>query len=80
MYIIEIDISDWGGDETVTIETSDFDKIEIIRGFIEFQQEHGWAVDYDVVTDDEEEDDDIDEDTEEDEPATSTYVITKIED
>jgi hypothetical protein len=83
MYKIEIDISDWGGDETVTIETSDFDKIEIIREFIEFQKDHGWAADYDVVTDEDEEVDGIDEEVEEeeDEPATvSTYVITKIED
>jgi len=79
MYKIEIDISDWGSDETVTIETSDFDKIEIIREFIEFQQEHGWAADYDVVTDEDEEVDGVDED--EDEPATvSKFVITKIED
>jgi len=83
MYKIEIDISDWGGDEKVNIETSDFDKIEIIREFIEFQKDHGWAVDYDVVTDEDEEVDGIDEEVEEeeDEPATvSTYVITKIED
>ena len=79
MYKIEIDISDWGSDETVTIETSDFDKIEIIREFIEFQQEHGWAADYDVITDEDEEVDGVDED--EDEPATvSKFVITKIED
>jgi len=83
MYKIEIDISDWGGDEKVNIETSDFDKIEIIREFIEFQKDHGWAVDYDVVTDEDEEVDGIDEEVEEeeDEPVTvSTYVITKIED
>jgi hypothetical protein len=74
MYKIEIDISAWGGDEKVTIETSDFDKIEIIREFIEFQQENGWAADYDHVVD-------LDEETEEEEPSTvSTYVITKIED
>jgi hypothetical protein len=83
MYKIEIDISDWGGDEKVNIETSDFDKIEIIREFIEFQKDHGWAVDYDVVTDEDEEVDGIDEEVEEeeDEPVTvSTNVITKIED
>lgn len=76
MYKIEIDISAWGGDEKVTIETSDFEKIEIIREFIEFQQENGWAADYEQVVDFEEE-----EMEEEDEPSTiSTYVITKIED
>ena len=64
MYKIEIDISAWGGDEKVTIETSDFDKIELIREFIEFQQENGWAADYEQVAEDEEEDfgDEEDED------------------
>jgi hypothetical protein len=75
MYKIEIDISAWGGDEKVTIETSDFDKIELIREFIEFQQENGWAADYEQIVEDEE----IEED--EDEAVTvSTYVVTKIED
>ena len=74
MYKIEIDISAWGGDEKVTIETSDFDKIELIREFIEFQQENGWAADYEQIVEDEEEED-------EDEAVTvSTYVVTKIED
>ena len=76
MYKIEIDISAWGGDEKVTIETSDFDKIELIREFIEFQQENGWAADYEQVAEDEEEDEE-----DEDEAVTvSTYIITKIED
>ena len=71
MYKIEIDISAWGGDEKVTIETSDFDKIEIIREFIEMQMENGWAADYEHVV----ELDEMEED--EDEPTTvSTYVIT----
>ena len=77
MYKIEIDISAWGGDEKVVIETSDFDKIELIREFIEFQQDNGWAADYEQVIDDEEEEDF----EEEEEPSTSsTYLITKIED
>jgi hypothetical protein len=77
MYKVEIDISAWGGDEKVVIETNDFDKIQIIQEFIEMQMDNGWCVDYAVVEDDEE--DELEED--EDEPATvSTYVITKIED
>ena len=77
MYKIEIDISAWGGDEKVTIETSDFDKIEIIREFIDMQMDNGWAADYEQIVDEE-----IDEEVEdEDEAVTvSTYVITKIED
>jgi len=52
MYKIEIDISGWEySSETVIIETEDFEKIAIIQEFIQFQQDHGWAVDYDVVDD-----------------------------
>jgi hypothetical protein len=76
MYKIEIDISAWGGDEKVTIETSDFDKIEIIREFIDMQMDNGWAADYEQIVDlDEEEVEDEDEAV-----TVSTYVITKIED
>ena len=78
MYKIEIDISAWGGDEKVTIETTDFEKIELIREFIEFQQDNGWAADYEQILDEEEEEE---EEVEDDDPVTvSTYVITKIED
>ena len=77
MYKIEIDISAWGGDEKVTIETSDFDKIELIREFIEFQQENGWAADYEQVAEDDEEEEEEDED---EAVTVSTYIITKIED
>jgi hypothetical protein len=76
MYTVKIDISDWSSDEFVTIETNDFDKVQILQEFIELQKEYGWAVDYDVVVAEDEEVDGI----EEDEPTTvSTYVITKIE-
>jgi hypothetical protein len=50
MFKIEINIAEWDfGTDTVTIETEDFDKIAIIQEFIEFQQLHGWCVDYDVT-------------------------------
>ena len=51
MYKVEIKIGDWDfvQDEVVTIETSDFEKAQIIQEFIEFQQEYGWAVEYDVT-------------------------------
>jgi hypothetical protein len=62
MYKITIDLSEWGtDDEVLTIETFDFDKIEIIKEFIEFQQAHGWAVDYDVVVEEDEEDEEEDD-------------------
>lgn len=51
MYKVEIKIGDYAfmEDEVVTIETSDFEKAQIIQEFIEFQQSYGWAVDYDVT-------------------------------
>jgi len=50
--------------EKITVETWDFDKIQIIRDFVAFQEEHGWAVEYEAIDIDE------DEDTEEEEVAT----------
>ena len=41
--------------EKIIIETWDFDKIQIIRNFIAFQEDHGWAVDYEEVEFDDEE-------------------------
>jgi len=51
MYKVQINIADWDfmDDEILTIETSDFEKVQIIQEFIEFQKEYGWAVDYDVT-------------------------------
>ena len=72
MYKVVIDIGDWSWDEEqkVTIETGDFDKAQIIQEFVEFQKEHGWAADYDLVEDYEEEEDEVEEDeVEEDEIA-----------
>ena len=78
MYTVKIDISDWCSDEFVTIETSDFDKVQIIQEFIEFQREYGWCADYELLVGDGEEE--VDGIEEEDEPSTiSTYVVTKIE-
>ncbi len=57
MYKIEIDISTWGADEKITIESNDFDKIQIIKEFLEFQMDNGWAVDYVAVIEDEEDED-----------------------
>ena len=72
MYKVVIDIGDWSWDEDqkVTIETGDFDKAQIIQEFVEFQKEHGWAADYDLVEDyeeDEEEEEDEAEDAQCDE-------------
>ena len=42
--------------EKITIETWDFEKIQIIKDFISFQEEYGWEVDYEAVDLDEEKD------------------------
>jgi hypothetical protein len=47
--------------EKITIETWDFDKIEIIKSFIDFQEEHGWAVEYEAIDLDDEEFEDTEE-------------------
>jgi hypothetical protein len=76
MYRVEIDISVWGGDERVVIETCDFEKVQILQEFIDLQIEHGWAVEYDVITED-----DLyeEEEKEEDEPSTISTLTIKIE-
>jgi len=56
----------WLDSEKITVETNDFEKIQIIQEFIEFQEEHGWAVDYEAVDSLEIE---FEEDTEEEEAA-----------
>jgi hypothetical protein len=83
MFKVEIDISVWGANEKVVIETNDFDKVQIMQEFIEMQMDNGWCVDYEIIEEDEEDDDEDfgDEFVEDDEPSTvSTYVVTKIED
>jgi hypothetical protein len=84
MYKIEIDIAEWDfGSDTVTIETDDFEKIAIIQEFIEFQQLHGWCVDYDVTDefeynqcDEEVSEDEVDESDEDEE--SEEYEIGEI--
>jgi hypothetical protein len=69
------------GNNKLSIETHDFEMIEIFQKFVEFQEEHGWAVEYAAVVEfEEDEDEDAEDEVENDEPITvSTYVITKIE-
>ena len=52
------------GAEKVIIETHDFEKIQIIQEFIQFQEEHGWAIEYEAIDD---LDEDLEEETEEEE-------------
>jgi len=50
------------GNNKLSIETHDFEMIEIFQKFVEFQENYGWAVNYDVIPDDEEfEEDDTEE-------------------
>ena len=48
MFKVEIDVGDWSWEENekLIIETNDFAKAQIIVEFVEFQQEFGWAADY----------------------------------
>jgi predicted metal-dependent hydrolase len=82
MYKVIIDIGDWSWDEEqkLTIETSDFDKVQIIQEFIAFQQEHGWAADYDLVEDYEEEEEVEDEENEEEEAEYAVGDIVEDDD
>jgi len=82
MYKVEIDIGDWSWDEDqkVTIETSDFEKAQIIQEFIAFQQDHGWAADYELVEYDDEEELEEDELEEEDEEKVEYAVGDIVED
>jgi hypothetical protein len=87
MFKIEIDISEWDfGKDVVTIATEDFTKIEIIAEFIEFQQLHGWCVDYDVTDEyeynqcDEEVSEDEEDETEEDEESEEYEIGETVED
>ena len=57
----------WIGAEKVIVETHDFEKIQIIQEFIQFQEEHGWGVEYEAIDDLEIE---FEEDTEEEEVVT----------
>jgi hypothetical protein len=52
------------GNNKLSIETHDFEMIEIFQQFVEFQENYGWAVEYEAVAvlDDEFEDEDEDED------------------
>jgi len=53
------------GNNKLSIETTDFEMIEIFQKFVEFQENYGWAVEYVALPDDEE----FEEDEEEAEEA-----------
>ena len=50
------------GSNKLSIETNDFDMIQIFQEFVQFQENYGWAVEYVALPDDDEfEDDDTEE-------------------
>jgi hypothetical protein len=53
------------GTSTVTVETSDFDIIEALKEFVEFQEEAGWIGNWDEVEVIEDEEDNEEEVAEE---------------
>ena len=56
----------WLGNGTVTVETSDFDVIESLKEFIEFQENNDWLGNWDeVAIEDEEEGEEGEEELEE---------------
>jgi hypothetical protein len=49
------------GNNKLSIETHDFEMIEIFQKFVEFQENYGWAVEYVATPDDEEFEDEEEE-------------------
>jgi hypothetical protein len=39
----------WVGSEKIIVETHDFEKIQVIQEFIQFQEENGWEVEYEAI-------------------------------
>jgi hypothetical protein len=42
MYKLEIELG-WLGNGKLTVETDDFDIVEVIKEFVEFQEAEGWV-------------------------------------
>ena len=64
----------WTGNEKIVVETFDFEKIQIIQDFIQFQEEHGWEVEYEAI----DEIDEFEEDAaEEDELRCAAFHLMK---
>jgi hypothetical protein len=48
MYKLEIDLGGWN--ETITIESNDFNKIALLAEFVEFQEECSWSEEDEELT------------------------------
>jgi hypothetical protein len=62
MFKFEMTIG-WLGNGTITVETNDFDVIEVLKEFVEFQEDNNWMGAWDVTEDESE--DESEEQTEE---------------
>ena len=60
MFKFEMNLG-WLGDGKMSVETNDFDVIEALKEFVEFQEEAGWIGNWDevVVEEDEIEEDEV---------------------
>jgi hypothetical protein len=69
MFKLEINIADyeWIDGEKVVVETSDFEKAQVILEFIEFQKDFDWSADYEMSDDECEYEEDEEEEYEEEE-------------
>ena len=67
MFKLEINIADyeWMDGEKVVVETSDFEKAQVILEFIEFQKDFDWSADYEMSDDECEYEEDEEESEEE---------------
>jgi len=88
MFKLEINIADyeWIDGEKVVIETSDFEKAQVILEFIEFQKDFDWSADYEMSEDlfdddcDEEVNDEDEYETDEDEEYEEYEIGEIVED
>jgi hypothetical protein len=64
MYKFEMTIG-WLANGTIKIETNDFDVIEVLREFVEFQESRNWMGAWDATEDEDEIEEEIEEEVEE---------------
>jgi len=65
MFKFEMELG-WMGKGKMTVETHDFDMIEALKEFVEFQEEAGWIGNWDEVAVEEGEEEEVaEEETEE---------------
>jgi hypothetical protein len=74
MFKFEMTIG-WLGNGKVTVETNNFDAIEILKDFIEFQEENGWIDCYEFTTIDFEAEEEEEEEEEEEDETMSGQVV-----